>query len=186
MSIFVIRPGDTDYDAQDRIQGALDLPLNASGLAQVDGMAEQLRDADLEIIYTSPSEPSLSTAQRLGKQLQLPVKVLDGLSNLDLGLWQGLSRKEVRHKQPRVFRQWEEAPQSVCPPCGEAPELVVSRVARALKKPLKRENHFAVVVSEPLASLVLHHLQEPLPRVARPARLTSRVSRLDVLEPAGA
>lgn len=154
MSQFVIRPGQTDFDAQDRIQGALDLPMNACGLAQVRELVETLRDVDLDWIYTSPSEPSLSTAQILGKELQRPVKVLDGLANSNLGLWQGLSRSEIRQKQPRVFRQWEESLESVCPPCGELPEEVLARVERALRKPLRRGGSFAIVVSDPLANLV--------------------------------
>ncbi len=41
------------------------------------------------------------------------------MQNLNLGLWQGMQVAEVRHKQPKVYRQWQEQPENVCPPDGE-------------------------------------------------------------------
>lgn len=186
MSHFVVRPGETDFDSQDRIQGALDLPMNACGVAQVNNVADSLRDEALDLIYTSPSEPSLSAAHQLGKQLNVPVRVLDGLANSDLGLWQGLSRSEVRQKQPRVFRQWEELPESVCPPCGEPPEELVRRIEQALRKPLRRGGIFAVVVSDPVAGMVDRILSGGT-SVQSPVRKGTPGScrRVEMLVPAG-
>lgn len=155
MSIAVlIRPGCTDYDEQHRIQGALDLPLNDRGEQQVDELIEQLRDQGLEKIYTSVSEPARSTAFAIGESLDIPVKELDDLRNFDQGLWQGLQLDDVRRKYPKVYKQWKESPESICPPQGEPVEELGERVRRALKKPLKRGLRFAVVASEPIATLV--------------------------------
>lgn len=155
MSIAVlIRPGCTDYDEQHRIQGALDLPLNALGEQQVDRLIEQLQGEDLEKIYTSTSEPARSTALAIGASLDVPVKELDDLRNFDQGLWQGLQIDDVRRQYPKAYKQWKESPESICPPEGERVEELAERVRRALKKPLKRGIHFAVVASEPIATLV--------------------------------
>jgi len=186
MSQFVIRPGETDFDAQDRIQGALDLPMNTRGIAQVDKLVELLDEAELDWIYTSPSEPSFSTAEILGRELHLPVKVLDGLANANLGLWQGLERSEIRHKQPRVFRQWEETPESVCPPCGELPEEVLERVDRALRKPLRRGGSFAVIASDPVAQLVERLLSGGHRRSSANSRHPGSCQCVEQLVPAGA
>lgn len=182
MSQFVIRPGETDFDAQDRIQGALDLPMNACGVAQVEELVETLRTAELDWIYTSPSEPALTTAEILGRELHVSVRVLDGLTNANLGLWQGLSRKEIRQKQPRVFRQWEEAPESVCPPCGELPEEVADRMARALRKPMRRGGRFAIVASDPIAGLVDQQLSGSLRRLIEAGPRPGTCRRVEVLE----
>jgi len=185
MSQYVVRPGETDFDLQDRIQGALDLPMNACGQSQVIEVAETLRPAELDWIYTSPSEPSLSTAEFLGRSLHVPVKVLDGLANANLGLWQGLSRSEVRQKQPRVFRQWEETPESVCPPCGELPEEVTARVDRSLRRPLRRGGNFAIVVSDPIAHLVENMLSGSPRRVVETCFPPGTCRRIETLEAVG-
>lgn len=182
MSTFVIRPGETDFDVQDRLQGALNLPLNAHGAAQLEETIRSLRGVDLDVIYASPTEPALHSARRLADELDVPLKVLDRLTNIDMGLWQGLSRSEIRQKQPRVFRQWEESPDSVCPPQGETCEDVYNRVRRALRKPLRRGTGYALVVSEPLASVVSHILRGERPRLPGPGTALSDSGRVECLE----
>ena len=150
---------------QDRVQGTLDLPLTNRGNAQVDEIVDTLRPLELDVIYASPTEPALFTARRIAEELDVPLKVLDRLANVDLGLWQGLSRSEIRQKQPRVFRQWEDAPESVCPPDGEKCEEAISRIQRALRKPLRRRGSYAIVASEPIASLITFILRGEPPRL---------------------
>ena len=53
LRIVLIRPGSTDYDVQERIQGSLDIPLNEQGLAEVAATVEQLRDKGIETIYAA-------------------------------------------------------------------------------------------------------------------------------------
>lgn len=166
MAIFLIRPGETEYDVQKRLQGSIDLPLTEHGEHQVDELVDEARHIPLDRIYTSPTEPALSTARRIAAQLHIPCKVLDSLTNVDLGLWQGLCIQEVRTRQPRVFKQWAESPETVCPPCGEDGEDACVRVAQALKRPLKRGGAFAIVASEPLASLIECHLQGREPELS--------------------
>lgn len=153
-TIVLIRPGCTDFDDQQRIQGTLDLPLNARGEQQVQETLRELREVPLDVIYTSPSEPSRTTADLISTSLGLPVKVLEGLRNLHQGLWQGLHIEEIRRKHPKVFKQWQESPETICPPEGEMLADAVERVRDALQKPLKKKTNWAVVVPEPVATVV--------------------------------
>ena len=159
MAIFLIRPGETDFDVQNRLQGSINLPLTEHGVSQVDEMVDEVRTTEIKRIYSSPTEPALSTAKRIADRLNIPLKVLDSLRNVDLGLWQGLCVNEIRSRQPRVFKQWKESPDSVCPPQGEECEEVCLRVAAALKKALKKKKSIAIVASEPLASIIECYLQ---------------------------
>lgn len=151
--VVVIRPGCTDYDEQDRIQGTLDLPLNPHGREQMREVCDRLGDVPIEIIYAAPGEPARSMAEALGEALDVPVKECEGLRNLDQGLWQGLRVEEIRRKFPRVYKQWRESPETICPPEGEFVSDAMARIRKCLQKPLKRKDPFALVVSEPLATL---------------------------------
>ena len=152
--VVLIRPGCTEFDEQNRIQGMLDLPLSPRGQEQVQQIIEQLHDLSVDVIYTSPSEPARSTAAAIGASLGVSVKEVDGLRNLDQGLWQGLQFDDVRRKYPKVFKQLQESPETICPPQGETVSEALDRVEKALKKPLKKKHRFAVVASEPIATLV--------------------------------
>lgn len=155
LHIVLIRPGSTDYDVQGRIQGSLDIPLNAQGLAEVAETAERLRDKAIEVVYAPTSQPPLQTGQIIAKTLGVKLKKIERLQNLDQGLWQGMLVEEVRHKQPKVYRQWQEQPENVCPPEGEMLGEADERVRTALAKLLKRhkEGTIGLVLPEPLLSL---------------------------------
>jgi len=183
--VCLIRPGCTDFDEQHRIQGSLDLPLNSRGQRQVDQLIDELRGLELKKIYTSASEPARATAIAIGESLDVPVKEIDGLRNFDQGLWQGLQIDEIRRKFPKVFKQWKESPTSICPPEGETVQDVVERVNRALRKPMKRRSTFAIVVSEPIASLVRCVIQYCDSHTPGPICGDADLPRLEILQIGG-
>jgi probable phosphoglycerate mutase len=160
LQLVLIRPGSTDYDVQERIQGSLDMPLNEQGVAEVAQTVEQLRDKGIETIYTPVSQPSMQTADSIAKALGIKMKKIGRLQNLNLGLWQGMLVEEVRHKQPKTYRQWQEQPENVCPPEGEMLGTADDRVRAALLKLLKRnkEGVLGLVLPEPLLSLARRFL----------------------------
>jgi probable phosphoglycerate mutase len=154
--IVLIRPGSTDYDQQGRIQGTLDVPLNEEGCNEVARVIDEVAHLKLEAVYAANCQPALATAEAIAKASGVKLKKLDRLRNLDHGLWQGMRIDEVRRKQPKVYKQWQEKPQCICPPEGEMIEDAEDRVRSAVGKLLKRhkEGAVALVVPEPLASLV--------------------------------
>jgi len=156
ITVILIRPGSTDFDEQGRIQGTLDVPLNQQGTDEVARLAEDLRDNGLEAIYHSACRSALQTAEALAAALGIKAKRLDNMQNLDHGLWQGMRIEEVKRKHPKVYRQWQEEPRSVCPPEGETLEAAQARVQAAVRKILRkhREGVVGIVVPEPLARLV--------------------------------
>lgn len=162
LQIVLIRPGSTDYDQQERIQGALDIPLNEQGSSEVAQVIGELADRGIQTIYAPASEPAHQTAEAVAEGLGIKLKKVDRLQNLDHGLWQGMLVKDVRRKQPKVYRQWQEQPQNVCPPEGEMLGQAEDRVRAAVTKLLRRhkEGVIGLVVPEPLASLVRRFLQQ--------------------------
>ena len=154
--MILIRPGSTDYDQQKRIQGTLDIPLNQQGDSEVACIIDELRGRRIEAVYAPPCQPAEQTAKAIAEGLGIKYKKLDRMQNVDHGLWQGMRIDEVRRKQPKVYRQWQEQPESVCPPKGEMLNQAEDRMRSAITKLLKRhkEGVFALVIPEPLASLV--------------------------------
>src|SRR5580704_14077770 len=152
--VVLIRPGCTDFDEQNRIQGVLDLPLNHRGHAQVLGLVAQLQGVSLDVVFTAPSEPARSTALAICEQCRASIKEVDDFRNLDHGLWQGLQVDDVRRKYPKVFKQWQESPETVNLPEGETVADAVERIRRGLRKCLKRKRTIGIVVSEPLATMI--------------------------------
>jgi broad specificity phosphatase PhoE len=156
LRIVLIRPGSTDYDVQKLIQGCLDIPLNDEGRGECVALAESLRGQGMECIYAPCCEPTRQSAQLIAQKLGLKVRKLEGMQNVNHGLWQGMAIDDVRRKQPKVYRQWQEQPENVCPPEGEMISEAVARIAAAMSRLLRRHKAgvIGLVVAEPLASLV--------------------------------
>jgi broad specificity phosphatase PhoE len=154
--IVLILPGATDYDAQHRIQGNLDVPINEQGAAEIARMIEELRSRPFDSLYSACGESAVQTGTVLAAAFGLKLRVLDKLENLNQGLWQGMLVEEVRLKQPKVYRQWQEHPENVCPPEGEMLGDAVERVETILQKLIKKHKSgvLGLVAAEPLASLV--------------------------------
>ena len=119
-------------------------------------------DRDIAAIYTSPCESCAQTAEALATGREVKVKTVKGLKNLDHGLWHGKLIEEVKQQQPKVYRQWQEHPETVCPPEGESLRDATERVETALAKALKKhkDDVIAFVVPEPLASVLRRLLSE--------------------------
>jgi broad specificity phosphatase PhoE len=156
--ILLIRAGKTEYDCQNRIQGTLDLPLSEEGWQQVAALAEKLHEQSVEAIYSGPDQASQQTAELVSVSLQQKVKTNKNLHNLDLGLWQGMLIEDVKTKQPKVYKQWIEHPETICPPDGETLPAAEERLQAVLDKIEKKhkEGTVALVLAEPLASLLCH------------------------------
>lgn len=162
LTVLLVRPGLTDFDEQGRIKGNLDIPLNERGTQQVARTVGELANRDIAAIYTSPCECCEQTAEALANHREVKVKAVKGLKNLDHGLWHGKLIKEVKQQQPKVYRQWQEHPETVCPPQGESLVDATERVETALAKALKKHKDgvIAFVVPEPLASVLRRILSE--------------------------
>lgn len=152
----LIRPGSTDYDDQGRIQGTLDIPLNQHGAEEVRRIIQDVRTMGISTVYCGPCQAAIETASAICEALGAKLKKLDALSNIDHGLWQGMLIDDVKRKQPKVFRQWQEQPETICPPEGEMLSQAQERVEAALTKLFKKhkDGTIAIVAPEPLASVI--------------------------------
>ncbi|MDA7980100.1 MAG: histidine phosphatase family protein [Pirellulales bacterium] len=136
--MILIRPGSTDFDSQGRIQGNLDVPLNSQGSAEVADLASELAPHSLDVIYSAKCEPSAGTADALAERLGVKVKRLEGLRNVDHGLWQGMCVEEVRRTQPWVFKASRSTPECICPPHGETMQSAQERVVHSISKLIRK------------------------------------------------
>ena len=185
VQIVLIRPGSTDYDEQGRIQGTLDIPLNAEGNAQVQQIGAELEQFKIAVVYTAPNQAAWQTGSAVAQALGAKVKKIDNLQNIDHGLWQGMEIEEIRRKHPKVFRQWQEQPEIICPPEGEmicdARERVKTALAKLLRK--QKPGTLGLVVPEPLHLLVRSCLTEtPLGDLSKLGESCGRWELLEVAD----
>jgi broad specificity phosphatase PhoE len=104
--ILLARHGETDWNHESRFQGRADPPLNDLGQRQAAELAEALAGEDVAAVYTSPLRRALETAEVVAWPHRLAPIAVDGLREVDVGSWQGLTRSEIEQRFPMQFRRW--------------------------------------------------------------------------------
>jgi broad specificity phosphatase PhoE len=102
----MVRHGETDWNRERRFQGHADTPLNDAGIAQVRELAERLSGESFSVAYTSPLRRASESAEILAARLGLEVRASEGLKEVDVGSWSGLTVAEVEARFPEGFARW--------------------------------------------------------------------------------
>jgi len=93
--LFVLRHGQTAWNAEQRIQGHLDMPLNDTGHWQARCLAQALKGESLSAIYSSDLQRARDTAAPLAALQQLPVQLVSDLRERHFGQFEGSSFAEI-------------------------------------------------------------------------------------------
>ncbi len=108
MKFYLIRHGRTDWNDLNHIQGKSDIPLNEKGIKQAHDLANKIRMDNLPIkhIYTSPLIRATQTASIISEAINIPYHTLDGLREVDLGDWEGLTWEDIAVSFPENYNEW--------------------------------------------------------------------------------
>jgi len=93
-TLLLVRHGETDWNADGRLQGHTDRPLSDYGRRQARRLAEELEGEEIEAIYASDLARACETAEIVGGRLGLPVELDPDLREKDWGTWEGLTSVE--------------------------------------------------------------------------------------------
>ncbi|MGZ4333443.1 MAG: histidine phosphatase family protein [Gaiellaceae bacterium] len=93
-TLLLVRHGETDWNADGRLQGHTDRPLTDYGRRQAKQLAAELEGEELEAIYSSDLTRARETAEIVGERLGLPVVLDPDLREKDWGTWEGLTAVE--------------------------------------------------------------------------------------------
>lgn len=134
MSIYFSRHGETDWNIAKRVQGTTDIPLNETGMGQAKLLYENLRKDNVKIcrVYSSYQERALTTAQIVGSGFNAPVKVIHGLEEMNLGIFEGHTWEEISEVYPDEHARWETNKRYNRAPEGESYQELLERLFAAL------------------------------------------------------
>jgi 2,3-bisphosphoglycerate-dependent phosphoglycerate mutase len=121
-TLLLVRHGETDWNADGRLQGHTDRPLSDFGRRQAQQLAAELEGEELEAIYSSDLSRARETAEIVAERVGLPVALDPDLREKDWGNWEGLTAVE-RDRVAFV---------------GESTEAHQERMLRALRRIAKR------------------------------------------------
>jgi len=154
--LILIPTAQTDWQAQGRLVGDADLPLNEVGHRQAIADGQGLVGLAPTVIRSGPEQAARQTASSIAHELHLRSRPVKELRELDLGHWEGLTVEDFSERFAKVYRQWRDDPQSIEPPEGETISDAAARLTAGVKRILKRHpDEVAAVVVGPFANAIL-------------------------------
>ena len=124
----VVRHGETAWNAESRIQGHLDSPLNEEGLAQALLVGERLAHERIDALYCSDLGRVRQTVQPLVDRTRIELRITERLRERHLGVFQGLTGREAQARYPDDYARFHGRDPDHQVPGGESIRQVNARV----------------------------------------------------------
>ena len=103
----VVRHGETAWNAEHRVQGQLDVPLNEVGQAQAKAAAKALTREKFDAIYSSDLSRARQTAAPTAQLFSMQVVVEKDLRERHYGIFERLTYAEVKLRYPEDYARFE-------------------------------------------------------------------------------
>jgi broad specificity phosphatase PhoE len=172
-TLYLIRHGETDFNARRLLQGRLDIPLNDTGRQQaaLSGLCLKnlVRVPESVDFIASPLHRTRETMEIVRARLGLPLTGYatdERLMEIAFGEWEGIGWTDVQRDQPDLYEARFADPVNFIPQGGENYPMVFERVA-SLVRSLQRDTvvvaHAGILrsfmallagISEPLVPLI--------------------------------
>jgi probable phosphoglycerate mutase len=127
MILYLVRHGETTFNAEGRVQGQLDTPLSALGHRQGHAVVSAFHDVPIDAIYSSPLSRARETAQAAADLLRLPLVTDDRLMEVNAGVFQGHTWPEISAQWPDAAVAWKAQDPDFCIPQGESRRALMLR-----------------------------------------------------------
>ena len=183
MKLILARHGQTEVNRLGNIQGVGPAPLNETGRKQAAKLAHALRADAPFVLYSSPLKRAMETAHAVADRTGADIVPHDGLVEMDVGEFEGLSGPRLRERFPNVMQMWDEDAAHAVMPGGESLSDVRDRAWEAVKWLAERhpsDTVLAVTHNFTIQTIVCTALGMPLNNFRRLRVDLASISRLDV------
>jgi broad specificity phosphatase PhoE len=137
--LYLCRHGETEWNAQNRIQGATDVALNANGRRQAERLAVLLADSPIDLVVSSKLSRASDTADAVAKLHPAARRVRDARFNeICFGSLEGQpleAGSPVRAAYDGIVKRWARGETGLPLPGakGESPDSMAARSMAALR-----------------------------------------------------
>lgn len=143
--LILIRHGQTDMNKDQLYYGRLDVPINETGKEQAENTRKNLVELEIDYdkIYSSPMKRAYETAEIVNYK-NLEIEKDDELREMDFGIFEGLSYKEIIKKYPEEMENLKKDWKKYSYVTGENPFMLQKRALKFLEKIDKNKNNMVV------------------------------------------
>ncbi len=168
--LILVRHGETAWNAEGRIQGMLDVPLNALGLQQAKRVADELaRSVDVAEMVSSDLVRTRETATPITIATGFEPRFDARIRERHFGIWQGLTYEEWRIKDAEGMARYNAGEEDYGPEGGETARQFLDRCVNAVSDLtiVSREKTLLLITHGGVVSSMVRHANGLNPQSAR-------------------
>jgi probable phosphoglycerate mutase len=163
-AFYLVRHGETEWNAAGRYQGAKDSPLTLRGREQAHligrTLASSISGSQPLRAYVSPLGRARETAAIIAETVALDIQIERRIAEVSAGVWDGMSMYEIDVEFPGALAKGNQNDWYFESPDGESFEAALARVSDWLKGAIAP----ALIVTHGLASRLVRGAYEGLSR----------------------
>ena len=103
----IVRHGETAWNAEHRVQGQLDIPLNEIGLRQAQAVGMVLKEERFDAIYSSDLVRARQTADPISNFLSMKILLEKDLRERHYGIFERLTYAEAKVRYPEDYARFD-------------------------------------------------------------------------------
>lgn len=142
----LVRHGETEWNAERRLQGQIDIGLNDTGRRQALAAGRWLRGQPIRAVYSSDLQRARCTAEAIAAALGLPLTTSPQLRERNYGIFQGLTYAEAKERYPDAYHAFEARDPDYAFGNGETLRAMYARVTGKLEELAAAHAGEAIVV----------------------------------------
>jgi probable phosphoglycerate mutase len=119
-AVYLARHGQTAYNVERRFQGQMEVPLDDTGRAQAQELAERAAAHDFAALWSSPLLRARETAEAISQRIGLPIQADPRLMETDAGDWTDRTFAEIEAETPELFAGFASGDPEFAFPGGES------------------------------------------------------------------
>lgn len=157
--IAIVRHSHTSYNIKGemgRFCGSSDPVITERGVMESKQIGQFLKGKGYKRIISSPLKRAIQTAELINKIIDLPISTNSDLREIDYGVWEGLTKREIENQYSEDFAKFNIDPFSFTPPKGENPVNALIRFKTAF---IELEEDSIVITHKTVSRLFLCEIE---------------------------
>ncbi|QUH19997.1 alpha-ribazole phosphatase [Alkaliphilus sp. B6464] len=146
MKFILVRHGETMANIGKIYSGWSNYDLTEKGKLQIKILAEELKGYKVDAIYASSLGRTMETAKEIARIIGKEVVVNDNLREINFGVFDGKTAKEIEENYPNEWETWLNDYESYRIPEGECLQDVLNR-AKGFIDSIKEKDGTCIIVS---------------------------------------
>jgi len=144
--VYITRHGETEWNRQKRFQGNKNSNLTEKGIEAAKKLSKRAETIDVDFIISSPLKRAYETAEIVRGNKNVEIVTYDGLKEVNLGDFEGLTYKEIEEKFNDTLKKINADPVNNKYPNGESLKEFFERVSSTFEKILEEYKDKRIMV----------------------------------------